>query len=94
MGLRFEWDDRKASANRRKHQVDFEEAATVLGDRLSITVPDSAHSRKGDQRWITVGMSRNRRLTVVIHSDQGDSVRIISARHATRKEQRNYEEER
>lgn len=94
MGLRFEWDDRKAAANRRKHHVDFEEAATVFGDRLSVTIPDPVHSRRHDQRWVTLGISNQGHLTVVIHSDQGDLVRIISARRASSKERMAYEEDR
>lgn len=91
MGLTFAWDPRKAAANARKHRLTFEDAATVFGDRLALTIPDPDHSRKDDQRWITMGLSKLGALIVVIHSDQEDRVRIISARQATKSEQRTYE---
>lgn len=87
----FIWDPAKGAANRRKHGVDFHEAATALGDPLSTTFPDIDHSI-GEQRFLTVGLSEQRRLLVVSHTEEGDTVRIISARHATRRERRFYEE--
>ena len=91
MGLIFEWDKRKATGNVRKHGVSFEEAATVFGDDLSITIPDPGHS-VGEQRYLTVGFSEDGRLVVVAHADRGDTIRIISARKATRREKKQYEE--
>jgi hypothetical protein len=90
--VRFDWDERKAAANIAKHGVSFNEAATVLGDTLGWTYLDPKHSGS-EQRWITVGLSERRRVLVVSHTDQSDEViRIISARRATRKERRFYEE--
>lgn len=90
--MRFDWDERKAAANIAKHGVSFNEAATVLGDTLGWTYQDPKHSGS-EQRWITVGLSERRRVLVISHTDQSDEViRIISARRATRKERRFYEE--
>ena len=91
MGLVFEWDERKAAGNLRKHGVSFEEGATVFGDILSITIPDPAHS-VGEQRFLTVGVSEEGCLVVVAHVERGDTIRIISARKATRREKKAYEE--
>jgi len=91
MGFHFEWDSRKARVNARKHGVSFEEAATVFGDPLSVTIADPLHSPRED-RFVTVGESVRRRLLVLVHADRGDTIRIISARRATRRERENYEE--
>ena len=92
MGLTFEWDAKKADQNRKKHGVTFEEASTVFGDALSTTVPDPEHSR-GERRYVTLGLSLEGRLVVVCHLDgDGGRIRIISARRATRKESRAYQE--
>jgi hypothetical protein len=88
----FTWDPKKAASNLRKHQVDFHEAATVMSDQLSTTFPDLDHSTH-ELRFLTVGMSRRNRVLVVAHTDVGETVRIISARRATRRERRFYEEE-
>jgi uncharacterized DUF497 family protein len=87
----FKWDPRKAAGNLRKHGIDFHEAATVLDDTLSTTFPDLDHSRV-EQRCITVGMSGRGRLLVVVHTEGPDTIRMISARRATRREQSFYEE--
>jgi hypothetical protein len=92
MSLRFEWDDEKAKANLAKHGVAFEEAATVFGDPLSLTVDDPDHSTTED-RFVTIGRSVVGRVLVVVHSDHGDRIRLISARAATPRERRAYEEE-
>ena len=91
MPLSFEWDERKAKANLAKHGVSFEEAATVFGDPLSLTIPDPAHSQAED-RSIVLGQSHQRKLLVVVHTERGDNIRIISARRASRRERRSYEE--
>ena len=91
MALRFGWDPRKAAANQRKHRVSFEEAATVFGDRLSVTIPDPDHSSR-EHRFVLVGLSEAGRLLVVSHVERGDEIRLISARLATRRERRVYEE--
>ena len=86
----FEWDEKKADQNIRKHSVSFEEAATVFSDPFSITIYDPLHS-KDEDRFVILGMSENNRLLVVIHTERGDKIRIISARKATKKERRQYE---
>jgi uncharacterized DUF497 family protein len=85
------WDASKAAANRRKHRVSFEEAATVFTDPLSLTGADPDHSF-GEHRWIIFGESVRGRLLAVAHTDEGDIIRIISARVATRPEKKLYEE--
>ncbi len=90
-GMIFKWDPAKAAANRKKHGVDFHEAASVLDDQLSTTFPDPTHSRL-ERRFLSIGVSSEQRLLVVCHTEQGAAVRIISARPATRRERRFYEE--
>ena len=92
MSLIFEWDARKARANAVKHGVEFPEAATVFADALSVTISNPDHA-VGEQRYITLGMSHRQRLLVVVHTETDDRLRIISARRATRHEQRSYEQE-
>jgi uncharacterized protein len=91
MGLVFEWDDRKAQDNLGRHGVSFEEAASVFGDPLSSTIADTAHSESED-RFVTIGESVRHEALVVVHVDRGDRIRIISARVATRRERRSYEQ--
>jgi len=88
--LTFEWDSNKAASNRVKHGISFEEAATVFGDPLSITISDPAHSQS-ETRFVILGRSHRERLLVVIHTERGDSIRIISARLASRRERKDYE---
>jgi uncharacterized DUF497 family protein len=92
MALTFEWDPDKAQANLVKHGIGFLEAATVLGDPLSLTISDQDHL-EGEQRFVSVGMSDRLHLLVVAHTEWGERIRIISARRATRREQRAYEQE-
>ena len=89
--MEFEWDSRKAAANYQKHKVFFQEAATVFGDPLAITFEDPDHSMD-EKRYITFGLSQQKRLLVVSHTHRGDRTRIITARPMTRKEKRIYEE--
>ncbi len=89
--MEFEWDAKKAVANERKHGVSFHEAATVFGDPLAITFSDPDQSQ-GEFRFITFGSSWFNRLLVVSHADRDERIRIISARRATRRERRIYEE--
>jgi len=89
--MKFEWDPRKADSNQKKHGVSFQEAASVLGDVLSITYPDPDHSAR-ERRFITVGMSRLGRVLIVAHTDRRGNIRIISARKTTRQERRYYED--
>jgi uncharacterized DUF497 family protein len=90
--MRFEWDQRKADSNLRKHGVSFREAATVFGDPLAWTFPDPDHSEEED-RSVTIGNSHLGNLLVISHTERTDSIRIISARKTTRQERRFYEEE-
>jgi uncharacterized protein len=87
----FEWDANKAASNLAKHKVSFEAAATVFGDPRSVTIPDPAHSQ-GEDRFIVLGRSHDEKLLVVVHTERGDNVRIISARPASRRERKYYEE--
>ena len=86
-----EWDPRKAATNLRKHGVDFHEAAGVLDDPLSTTFPDPDHSLE-ETRFLTIGASPSGRILVVAHTDRGDAVRLISARRATPRERKFYEQ--
>ena len=91
MSLQFEWDSTKARSNIAKHRVSFDEASTVFQDGLSITISDPLHSAN-EERFVMIGHSCRNRLLVVVHVERGDRIRIISARAATRRERRNYEE--
>ena len=91
MALRFEWDSNKATANLAKHGVSFDEARQVFEDPLAQTVHDPAHSLE-ERRFRTIGLALSGRLVVVFYTDRGDTIRIIGARPATRREQHNYEE--
>ncbi len=92
MALRFSWDPRKGASNLRKHGVSFEEAVTAFGDPLSFTIRDPRHSESED-RFVLLGLSANSQLLVVVHAERGDDdIRIISARLASRRERRQYEE--
>ena len=83
--LLFEWDQAKATANRRKHGVTFEEAATVFLDPLQRILDDPDSSRDED-RVLLFGVSFALRALLVVHVERGERIRIISARLATRKE--------
>ena len=87
----FEWNHAKSEPNKRKHGVSFAEAMTVLADPLSLTGFDPDHSNDED-RYVTMGLSVAERLLLVSHTDRGDKVRIISARKASRRETRDYED--
>lgn len=91
MSLKFEWDPRKAASNFSKHEVSFEEALTAFADPLARIFDDEDHSVE-EQREIIVGHSAKERLLVVCFTVQGESVRIFSARKATRRERKEYEE--
>jgi hypothetical protein len=87
----FGWDQRKAETNKRKHGVDFHEAATVFGDPLATTFPDTNHS-SFEERYLTIGLSRSGAILVVAHTEKRETIRIISARKATKSEKAYYEE--
>jgi len=90
MKLLFEWDLQKAKINLLKHHISFDEASSSFEDNLSITIFDPLHSEIED-RFILIGVSSFGRLLVVVHTDRGENIRIISARLATLKEKKQYE---
>jgi uncharacterized DUF497 family protein len=88
----YEWDPIKAAANVKKHRVTFEEAASAFLDPAALTFWDPDHS-DDEEREITIGRSTRRRVLFIAHAARAEGcVRIISARRATRQEQRQYEE--
>lgn len=87
--MRFEWDAAKAAANPDKHGVSFDEAMTVFYDPLAATFDDADHSRH-ERRELTIGYSSKGRLLVVSHVGRRGSIRIISARRATRRERNRH----
>ena len=91
MGLQFEWDDKKAKINKQKHGISFEEATTAFADELSITIDDPLHNSEED-RFILIGKSNLFKTLVVVHVERKETIRIISARKATKREQKFYEE--
>jgi uncharacterized DUF497 family protein len=90
--LHFEWDPAKAGANQRKHGVTFEEALTAFSDEHGLLLADPDHSTAED-RFILLGLSGALRLLVVVHCyrEDPDTIRLISARKATRAERRHYD---
>lgn len=91
--LRFEWDPNKDASNRRKHGVSFEEASSIFSDPRAISTFDEEHSTPSEDRFLTVGRSERARVLVVVHEDRDqDLYRIITARDATRRERKQYEE--
>lgn len=90
--ITFEWDAAKAAANKRKHGVSFEEAATAFLDPLA-RIFDDPDDARGEQRLLLSGMSAKNRLVIVVHVERGDRLRIISARLATRRERSNLRDE-
>ncbi len=92
MALVFEWDPRKARRNLAKHGVTFDEATTVFRDVLSVTIHDPLHS-DDEERFVLLGFSCRNRLLVVVHTETGGRIRIITARPATAKERRSHEED-
>jgi len=89
--MKIEWDPKKARSNLRKHEVSFEEAATALSDPMAATGDDPDHS-VGEFRYVTFGMSERGRLLVVAHTERDQTIRIISARLASKGERKIYEE--
>jgi uncharacterized DUF497 family protein len=89
--LLFEWDPNKAKGNLEIHGVSFDEGATAFRDALSLTIYDPMHSEAED-RFVLLGNSHKDRLLVVVHTVRGDSIRLISARKASKKERKHYEE--
>ncbi|MBE7551804.1 MAG: BrnT family toxin [Candidatus Brocadiae bacterium] len=93
MALTFEWDAEKARENLRKHNVSFEEAKTIFDDPFSITIADPEHSVDED-RYIDIGLSTKGQFLVVVYTERGTNIRIISCRKATNLERRSYEQEK
>jgi hypothetical protein len=92
----FEWDPVKAKQNLKKHRISFDRAAEVVLDRLAVSIFDEEHS-EGEERWVTLGKDRQGRVLILVHtfleiSGEECRVRIISARKATKREIRQYEE--
>jgi uncharacterized protein len=96
LNIEFDWDPAKAASNETKHRVTFVEAMSVFLDPLSLSQPDDDHDGM-EERWVTIGLSRDTRLLVVVHThdlfDRDHAyVRIISARKPTKTERRQYEQ--
>ena len=90
MGIQFAWDENKSQSNKRKHKVSFEEAKSVFLDENAIRYFDPDHSEDED-RFLMLGMSLTLRVLVVSHCyRENDTIRIISARKADKKEQDSY----
>ena len=92
----FEWDLNKARSNQEKHEVSFEEAATVFKDSRALSIFDDEHSADED-RWATIGISNSGRQLIVCHTFQKNdeeniSIRIFSGRKATKRESKQYKE--
>ena len=87
--MAVEWDPAKAGANLRKHGLRFADAVTALEDANAISVRDQ---REDEERWITIGMDSLARILVVVYTWRDEQIRLISARPATRRESRQYEE--
>jgi hypothetical protein len=88
--LSFEWNNQKALSNEQKHGISFDEASTVFVDPLSLTLHDPLHS-ENEERFVVIGTSHKNRVLIVVHTERGDDIRIISARKATKNERLQYE---
>ena len=88
--VEFEWDDVKAESNLKKHGVNFEEGATIFNDPEIATIFDPDHS-KDEERYISIGMSIQGNLLVIIHTEREERIRLISCRKATSAERKTYE---
>ena len=90
--MKFVWDETKASANRKKHKVSFEEAQTVFEDPKALRIYDPDHSEEED-RFLLLGLSSGLRMLVVCHCyrERDEQIRIVSARKATKTESSTYE---
>lgn len=99
VSIRFEWDDAKNATNQRKHGISFEEATETFDDPLYLLIED--RDKDGEVRWHAIGSTSDGLMLMVVHTilEEKDSnklidiIRIISARRATRKEKRTYEEQ-
>ncbi len=91
MALLFEWDEKKARANKKKHGITFELAATIFSDPNAITIFDNSSSSTED-RYVTIGLTPVGPLVIVCHTDRRNRIRINSARKASLRERKQYEE--
>jgi hypothetical protein len=89
--MEFEWHESKAELNWQTHGITFTEAMTVFADPLSLTAYDPEHSDDED-RFVTIGSTAVGRLVVVSHTDRNEVIRLISAREATSRERKAYED--
>lgn len=91
--MRFAWDEAKNRANRAKHAVSFEEAQSVFFDDAALLIDDPGHS-EDEERFLIMGMSVRLRVLVISHCyrSNDEEIRVISARKATAREHRNYED--
>ncbi len=85
--MSFQWDREKAASNFKKHRIDFADAVTVFDDLNAITIDDPDHS---EPRFVTIGLDAYGRILVVVYTWRGESIRLISARKATKREQKYY----
>lgn len=88
--MKYEWSRRKSDLNRAKHGIRFADAIPAIEDEWAVTIAEQ--SVAGELRFLTVGTDALNRLIVVVYTWRGESIRIISARPATRRERRAYEE--
>lgn len=91
--MTFEWDENKAVRNQNVHGVAFAEAATVFEDPYFVVLTDDAHSF-AEQRYLIIGESNQHRVVLVVYTERGEATRLISARPATTREEKVYEEEK
>jgi len=91
VGYLFEWDGKKAEINARKHGIGFDEASSVFGDPLGLLTSDPDHTLD-EHRYLILGMSSAQELLVVAFAERPPRTRLISARRATPRERKRYEE--
>ncbi len=84
------WDPRKAASNQKKHGIRFSDAESVLLDPFALTAEDSR--ARGEQRFVSIGTDSSGRIVVVVYAYRSQTIRLISARNATRSERNSYEE--
>ena len=91
--VKFEWNKAKATSNKKKHGISFEEAQSVFYDEYAIQFYDIEHTELEEDRFLMLGVSSESKILLVCHceKDSGNIIRIISARKATRKERQYYE---
>jgi uncharacterized DUF497 family protein len=88
----YQWDPAKARTNLQKHKIDFAEAVGVFEDEWALTMTEQVIA--GEQRFVTLGLDYLGRMVVVVYTYRQDDIRLISARPATRREQKTYEQKR